>query len=171
MRELITQLKRDFPAIQFTASSRYMWQPDKQIVHFSEATDDVTAQWSLLHELSHGVLSHQTYRSDIALLLMEAEAWEKASELANSYLNPEQQIDPDHIQDCLDTYRDWLYARSKCPKCEQTGLQSDPATYQCINCRQSWRVSGQRFHRPYRMCIQSKIKTSPAQKSETAKFY
>jgi hypothetical protein len=60
-------------------------------------------------------------------------------------------LDNNHIQDCLDTYRDWLHRRSKCPTCGMHVLQKDVRTYQCFNCDASWRVSAGRFARPYRL--------------------
>jgi hypothetical protein len=73
--------------------------------------------------------------------------WEKAKQLAES-LN--YTIDPDHIQDCLDTYRDWLYQRSTCPTCTNCSLQTNSRTYACFNCGTNWNVSSSRMCRPYR---------------------
>ena len=83
------------------------------------------------------------------LLKLEVEAWEKAKEVA---LKLDIKIDPNHIEDCLDTYRDWLYKRSVCPKCSNKSLQqSDFNHYECFNCHMRWRVTTSRFCRTYRM--------------------
>jgi hypothetical protein len=58
-------------------------------------------------------------------------------------------IDEEHIQNCLDTYRDWLHKRSTCPRCDSHGLQTSEQ-YKCYNCRAVWRVGNERFCRAYR---------------------
>jgi len=51
---------------------------------------------------------------------MEAAAWEKALELAKTYgITLDQEVSEKH----LNTYRDWMHARSTCPKCEATGIR------------------------------------------------
>jgi hypothetical protein len=94
------------------------------------------------------MLGHQTYRSDFELLLLEVAAWDKAKQLAASQGIT---MDEEHIQDCLDTYRDWLHERSTCPRCGTVSLQASPSEYNCHNCSASWQVSKSRFCRPYRL--------------------
>ena len=148
MKALLSKLQSDYPAVIFEEGRTFYWSPKKQIVYFSTTiSDNNTAVWSLLHELSHAVLKHLTYQSDFELLQLEIAAWQKAEELANKY---SYQIDSDHIQDCLDTYRDWLYQRSTCPTCTSCSLQVDSRTYQCFNCSTTWRVSSSRLCRAYR---------------------
>ena len=62
---------------------------------------------------------------------MEVEAWEKARNLAKVY-----QIDFDEkmMQDELDSYRDWLHKKSRCPKCELTRFQDADGIYHCPRC-------------------------------------
>jgi hypothetical protein len=107
-----------------------------------------TGFWSILHELGHALLDHQSYENDVNLLQKEAEAWEKAVIVAKSY---GMTIDQEHIQNCLDTYRDWLHKRSTCPTCSSHGLQQNKALYRCLNCQGAWKVSSARFCRPYRL--------------------
>jgi hypothetical protein len=52
--------------------------------------------------------------------------------------------DDNLIEDALDTYREWLHARSLCPTCGLTGLQTKTSTYVCMNCRCSWRPNDAR---------------------------
>jgi hypothetical protein len=108
--------------------------------------------WSLLHETGHGLLVHADYQSDLELLHMEVAAWEKAKELGQAF---GVQIDPNHIEDCLDTYRDWLHRRSTCPTCGSVSLQHNSTEYHCHNCNAMWQVSSSRFCRPYRQLIRS----------------
>lgn len=147
MPSLAQKLPVDFPQITFTASSRFYWSPKQRTVFYDQAKQDKAADWALLHELSHGLLGHAHYKTDFELLQLEVSAWHKAKQVAESY---KIIIDEDHVQDCLDTYRDWLHARSTCPSCTEHGLQRDNAVYYCLNCNNEWRVSSARFCRPYR---------------------
>lgn len=148
MNAILGQLAQDFPSISFESGQSFYWSPRTKKVFFrhTESTDEI-AVWSLLHEVGHALLKHRTYESDFELLDMEVEAWIKGQELAIKY---GYQIDPEHIQDCLDTYRDWLYQRSTCPTCTCSSLQTDNRTYRCFNCSTVWHVSSSRMCRPYR---------------------
>ena len=147
MKSLLHQLQKDHPTIAFAAASRFYWSPKAQVVYYDPNKLDAPAQWALLHELSHGLLGHTNYKTDFELLQLEAAAWAKAKLLAKSYTI---KIDEEHLQDCLDTYREWLHARSTCPACTEHGLQRDSREYTCINCGNEWLVSASRFCRPYR---------------------
>lgn len=148
MEKLLINLQQDYPNLQFQPAKTFYWSPKQQAVFYNPLASDTTrGTWSLLHELAHGLLAHQDFTSDFELLQIEIEAWEKAKIIAGKY---DAQIDEDHIQDCLDTYRDWLYARSSCPHCTACGIQTQRHTYHCLNCGGEWRVSQSRLCRPYR---------------------
>ncbi len=147
MPRLAIKLPADFPQVNFTASNRFYWSPKQQTVFFDHSKQDEAAEWALLHELSHGLLAHANYKTDFELLQLEVSAWHKAKQVAVNY---KIIINEDHIQDCLDTYRDWLHARSTCPSCTEHGVQQTNAVYICLNCSNEWRVSNARFCRPYR---------------------
>ena len=150
--ELITdKLRAAYSQFTFTADTTAYWSPRDKTVHYATAGTHCTA--GLLHELAHALLGHTTYHTDIDLLNKEIEAWELASVLAQQH---NISIDPNHIQDCLDTYRDWLHKRSTCPACHMNGLQADICTYNCLNCGHGWQVSGSRFCRPYRRSAATK---------------
>ncbi len=156
MDSLLPTLCAQFPQVTFQASDSFYWSPRKQLVHYSEkALEDVMGLWSLLHEVGHATLGHQSFSSDFELLEFEVAAWAKARILAQTY---GLSISEDHIQDCLDTYRDWLYQRSTCPTCTSCGLQSDAKTYHCLNCDCTWQVSASRLCRPYRRTRSSSSK-------------
>jgi hypothetical protein len=148
MKLILDKLKADFPSLNFEPSHSFYWSPRTKKVFFKQlgSTDEV-AVWSLLHEVGHALLNHQIYESDFELLNMEVEAWAKARQLAKSY---GYEIDQNHVEDCLDTYRDWLYQRSTCPTCTNNSLQIDNRTYRCFNCSTMWHVSSSRMCRPYR---------------------
>jgi len=148
MIELITRLQAQYPNLQFRHGDQFCWSPEtSEIIYLADATGQQAA-WSLLHETGHALLRHQNYQADFELLRMEVDAWERARQLAQDV---GVEIDEDHIQDCLDTYRDWLHKRSICPKCSTKCLQQDDfAHYRCFNCHTVWKVSNDRFARAYR---------------------
>jgi hypothetical protein len=151
MDTLLGRLRSDFPALTIIRGDTFCWSPKEQIVYYAP-TSRPSDTWTLLHEASHGILQHTTFHSDFELLKLELDAWEKAKELADQY---GVEISDDHIEDCLDTYRDWLHKRSLCPTCDMKSLQVDSSTYTCLNCDTSWRVSTNRLCRPYRKVVNS----------------
>lgn len=148
MPDLLSALRASHPDITFTASDSFYWSPRKKVVNFVEdALKRNSGEWSLLHELGHALLEHQSYESDFELLKLELAAWEKAKILAQKH---QILIPDDHIQDCLDTYREWLYLRSTCPTCINSSQQIEAHAYRCFNCNTSWVVSRSRQCRSYR---------------------
>lgn len=148
MQKILTSLQTQFPHLRFTAGNQFCWSPETSEIFYRRNADGKHATWSLLHETGHALLEHASYKADFELIRLEVAAWQRALTLAKS-LNIK--IDEDHIQDCLDTYRDWLYKRSICPNCLTKCLQQDDhAHYRCFNCHTLWRVSASRFCRAYR---------------------
>ena len=148
MNQLLTKLRIDFPSLKFKAGEVFSWSPkDQTVTYVRSAPDGSNPIWSLLHEVGHALLEHQTYASDFELVRLEAAAWDKAITLGQNYGH---QINMEHIQDCLDTYRDWLHQRSACPTCITTSLQRSMTVYCCYNCNTEWRVTRSRICRPYR---------------------
>jgi len=164
MQKLLDKLGADFPAVGFMEGKHFRWSPRNQIITYVSDISSPHTAWALFHELAHAVLQHKSYAMDIELLLMEVAAWDKAKALAGSY---DVLIDEEHIQDCLDTYRDWLDRRSTCPACANNSLQQNPKFYRCFNCLAVWEVSSSRFCRPYRQMNRGKKQTSPAYKKQT----
>lgn len=147
METLLHKLKSEFPSLRFTSGERFCWSPKTHEIIYQEA-EGPQAEWSLLHEAAHALLDHTSYHADYELIRLEVEAWEKARYIGTK-LNIT--ISEDHIQDCLDTYRDWLYRRSICPACGTKCLQqSNYLHYSCFNCHTVWHVSPSRFCRSYR---------------------
>jgi len=151
LANLLNLIRNDYPELSFVETTQFSWHSGKKVVYFKSAAtelEEVKNTWALLHELGHALLNHSNYRYDIELLQLEVEAWEKCSELAEKY---NIQISDDYIQDCLDTYRDWLHLRATCPTCFARSLQTSPKQYNCINCHTQWTVTRNRFCRPYRL--------------------
>ena len=148
MSQLITSLQTTYPDIAFVAGETFCWSPQThEVMYNPQVLRTQRAAWSLLHETGHALLQHRDYSRDVELLQMEMAAWDKALEIAPQF---DVTINPSHIQDCLDTYRDWLHARSVCPGCTTKSFQRSPSQYRCHNCHAVWNVSPARFARPYR---------------------
>jgi len=146
---LISRVAADYPDLVFVEGARFAWRAEQRHVSFKKsAAKTEHGAWALLHELGHALLAHADYRYDIELLQMEAAAWAKAHELAADY---GLRIDEDYVQDCLDTYRDWLHVRATCPTCFARSLQASPRSYRCHDCGAEWQVSRNRLCRPYRL--------------------
>ena len=155
MDKLIASLQAKFPHITFTAGKQFRWSPETSKIFYRASAKDREALWSLLHETGHALLGHTSYRGDFELLQMELAAWQRACQLGEEF---GIEISEDHIQDCLETYREWLYKRSICPNCSTKCLQQDDAaSYGCHNCGTNWQVSSDRFARTYRQIEKSPL--------------
>lgn len=138
---LINSIQRDFKEFHFQPGHDFQWDASTKTVYYSNDDDHFEAR--LLHELSHAILAHTTYDKDIDLIALERDAWQYArATLAPTY---SIHIDTDTVENDMDTYRDWLHARSQCPKCESTGLQIKKNTYKCLACAATWRVNEARI--------------------------
>lgn len=136
---LVNKLKGDFTQFSFAASDDFHWSPTDTTVYYVAGSTDSA---SLLHELAHAVLDHKDYAKDITLLEMEREAWSYASrQLGPTYGVAIADTD---VEAALDTYRDWLHARSTCPSCHAVGVQTSKHHYSCVACHEKWRVNDAR---------------------------
>jgi hypothetical protein len=136
---LLDRLRADHPQLIFKAADRFYWSPSEQVIYYDPKSKKAEV---LLHEISHSLLGHEDYSRDIELLAMERQAWDKAGSLSETY---QVKIDDDTIQEYLDTYRDWLHARSTCPECQAIGHESRKHLYKCVACGHSWRVNEARI--------------------------
>jgi hypothetical protein len=142
----IDNLARDYPGFIFKVGAREHWSPKNKTITYNPDRPC----YGVLHELAHAILDHSNYQTDFELLKMESNAWEFAIKIAQKYGII---INDDHIQNCLDTYRDWLHKRSTCPSCDTHVLQSSSSDYHCYNCQTKWHVSSGKFVRPYRKVL------------------
>lgn len=151
--ELTDQIVADFEHLfTFKKGPVFSWSSSENTVYYSKSRkSSENAVWSLLHEIGHAQLGHRQYNDDLELLMMEVAAWKQAKVLAEQY---HLVIEEDHIEDCLDSYRDWLHARSRCPECATHSLQVDEVTYECYNCNTKWQVPASR------MCVVRKKRLS-----------
>lgn len=148
---LLSKLQKHLPGITFAEAKTFYWSPKTKTIFMNNgALETGEGQWTLVHEAAHAKLQHKAYKTDVGLLMLEVEAWQAAEQMSPQL---DLQIHKEHIQGCLNTYRDWLYARSTCPTCELNSLMVEETVYVCLNCSTRWIVSKSRFCRPYRVKI------------------
>ncbi len=135
---ILPKVRLDFPHLRFEPGDTFRWTPKQNLITYTSHQDNAEhGVWALLHEIAHAELGHVSYKGDFDLLQLEVTAWHHAHKLAKKY---GISIDKEHVQDCLDTYRDWLHTRASCPVCNVVSLQRSDGLYQCFNCRSRWRV-------------------------------
>lgn len=135
---LLQQLRSNFPEILFEQGDDFRWSPGVKTVYYPA---DGTETAMLLHETAHASLGHTDYDHDIDLIHLERAAWNTTIELGEKFGVP---VDVETVESALDTYRDWLHARSLCPNCRQNGVQTTENTYTCVLCHQKWTVNDAR---------------------------
>lgn len=143
--KLVATLKLLYPEIEFTEGNSFSYTYGGNTITYpinNSNTDRFS--YSLLHEIGHAIELHNNFKNDLELLKIERSAWENAIIIGQKI---DILISKEHIEKCMDTYRDWLYARSLCPYCHQCGLQSSTTEYTCLFCRNRWRVSKSRLCR------------------------
>ena len=147
----IAQLMRDFPDIKFAAADTFYWSAQTSTVHYCpKLLKQPRGIQQLLHEVGHALEGHLSFRSGIELLRMESEAWEAARQISQRY---NVSIDDSHVERCLDSYRDWLHLRSKCPQCQAVATETAACQYRCFNCSNRWSVSPDQRTRCYRRSL------------------
>lgn len=140
-----------YPEYNFVRSDKYAWDPNTKTIYYKDVIEPLQIHiHSLFHELSHALLDHVNFSNDIKLIKMERDAWALTKTLLVKY---QHEIDTSHIEDCLDSYRDWIYARSKCPQCSHVGVETSNNVYGCIFCPIRWKVPESR------LCAVKRIKT------------
>ncbi len=149
-KDFIDQLSLDYPAFKFKPGTQEHWSPKTNTITYNPEEPINLLRYGFLHELAHAQLGHIDYEGDFELLKLEAGAWELAAKIGKKY---NVVISQDHIQNCLDTYRDWLHQRSACPTCGMRVLQKDSSHYHCFNCQTQWKVTSGRFVRPYKISV------------------
>jgi hypothetical protein len=134
---LIPKFTTTYPQFHFVASDTDKWSPDNETIYYR--TDGSPAD--LLHELAHALLGHDHYDRDVELIGIERDAWQ----CAKTTLGPlfSVTISDDMVADAMDSYRDWLHARSLCPSCDASGVQT-ATLYRCLNCDTRWLVNDAR---------------------------
>jgi len=151
-KQFVDKIATDYPDFCFKPGKEEHWSPKTKTITYNPDEPEQKLQYGLLHELAHAVLGHKNYQNDFELLKLEAEAWQLATKLGKKY---KVVIKDEHVQNCLDTYRDWLHSRSTCPAFGMHVLQKDAENYHCFNCQAVWHVSSGRFVRSYRKTLRT----------------
>lgn len=126
--QFFERLKADYPDFQLQMGRKFAFRPPRTIII---GPYEQNARLLLLHELGHALSGHNNFNLDIGRLKMEVEAWEKAKCLAYNYgINWDENV----METELDTYRDWLHQKSRCPKCGLTRFETPDGQYHCPRC-------------------------------------
>lgn len=146
VNKFVERLEQDFPDLRFRPGRKFAFRPPRTIVYeqFCDQKEGATEvateirgqaerryQLCLLHELGHATLGHRDFRTDPERLRMEAAAWGRAEELSDRY---GVEFDRELAEAELDSYRDWLHQRSRCPACGLTRYQTPDGRYHCPGC-------------------------------------
>ncbi len=135
-------LRSHYPDITFVENSdSFRWSPQVSSVYVAQL-DNERDLITLLHETGHALARHTNYTQDIQLLKLERQAWDIARDQLAPLFTIE--ISEDKIEEALDSYRDWLHARSICPECKSNGVQQDESHYRCLACSTIWKVNDAR---------------------------
>ncbi|MBQ5812095.1 TFIIB-type zinc finger domain-containing protein [Candidatus Saccharibacteria bacterium] len=127
--QLLTEkLKKDYPDLRFKEGRKFAFRPPRTIVIGPE---EPGAELLLLHEVGHAISGHRDFDVDVKRLKMEVEAWEKARDLANNY---GVEFSEEVMEAELDSYRDWLHQKSRCPACGLTRFETPDGQYHCPRC-------------------------------------
>ena len=128
--DLVVRLMRDFPEINFVFGQRFKFRPPKTIIIAREG-DGTFRDLLLLHEVGHALSGRFEFKTEVERLKIEVEAWEKARELCVRY---GIKADEELIQGELDSYREWLHKKSRCPVCGLTRFQTPDSAWHCPGC-------------------------------------
>ena len=126
--QFLDQLRMDYPELHFVNGRKFAFRPPRTVVVGPNETNDSLL---IMHELGHALCHHRDFKTDAIRLGMEREAWEKARELCSKY---EVVYDESIVETELDTYRDWLDKKSRCPSCGLTRFQTPDGLYHCPRC-------------------------------------
>lgn len=127
---VLQKIRGDFPNFRFEAGGKFKFRPPRTIV-FDTSLEGRTGLILMMHELGHAILGHRNFKTEIGRLKMEVMAWEKARELALKY---EVKFDEKLMERELDSYREWLHQKSRCPICGLTRFQTPDALWHCPYC-------------------------------------
>ena len=149
--EFVVTLSKDFPEVRFVwGRKRFSYRLQNGVATVFLGQPQSNFVLLALHELGHALCKHKDYIIDVQRIKIESEAWERAKTVFLKYrteafaedgsMKDEKlakiipEWDEDFVQEQLDTYRDWLHAKSKCKKCGLTRYQTEDRVYHCPRC-------------------------------------
>ena len=127
--DLIQKLRVDYPDFLFKSGTRFAFRPPRTIVLGDP--NEASYPLLLLHEVGHALCGHRDFKTTPQRVKMEREAWEKARELCDLY---GVEYDEAVVEQELDSYRDWLDKKSRCPVCGLTRFQTTDGKFHCPKC-------------------------------------
>ena len=127
----LANVRGDFPEVKFVSGSRFSFRPPRTVVFSDSDGPSGARELLLLHELGHFLTGRFDFKTEVERLKIEVMAWEKARELAPRY---GVFIDEDLIEGELDSYRDFLHQKSRCPDCGLTRFQTPDKIWHCPKC-------------------------------------
>ncbi len=117
----------DYPDVRIVTGRKFAFRPPRTIMVGEEEPSELL----MMHELGHYLCGHVDFAIDADRLRKEREAWEKAREVCDSYgVEYVEEV----VERELDTYRNWLDKKSRCPKCGLTRFQTPDRIYHCPKC-------------------------------------
>ena len=122
----LARVRNDYPEIRIIRGKRFAFRPPKTVVY-----EENGSSLLLLHELGHALSKRFTFNTEIERLKIEVLAWKKARELCVLY---GVDIDEELIESELNTYRDFLHQKSRCPSCGLTRFQTPDGVFHCPRC-------------------------------------
>lgn len=140
LRSIAEQLAKQYSDIRFEEAGVARWSSEEMTV-FYRPVNQARDLYDLFHELGHAIAGHTSYQQDIELLAMEREAWSEASDIARTY---HVTIELSYVEQSLDSYREWLHKRSRCPACDGSGIQDTSGSFTCPLCHTKWRANDAR---------------------------
>ena len=161
-QDFVHQLELDYPEVKFVwGRPRFSYRLKNGVPTVFLGEPQPNFGLLALHELGHALCGHKDYKVDVQRIKIESEAWERAKTVYGDYVKRLQkneaaaggnlsdneigdggqslsvilpEWDEDFVQEKLDTYRDWLHAKSRCKKCGLTRYQTENGEYHCPRC-------------------------------------
>ncbi len=127
-QKLLQKIMAKYPDFSYHTGAKFTFRPPKTII-----LGPFESHYSLLfcHELGHALSGEDHFDTDVERLKIERLAWDKAQELCTEFHIP---YDEEFVEEQLDSYRDWLHSKSKCPQCGLTRYQTKNGQYHCPHC-------------------------------------
>ena len=124
----LAAVRSRFPEYRFIGGRKFMFRPPRTIVIGPEEEGD---ELLLLHEVGHALSGHRDFKMNVQRLKMEMEAWEKALGLAKEF---SVEFSEEAVERELDTYRDYVDKKSRCPRCGLARYETPDGQYHCPRC-------------------------------------
>lgn len=144
-------IREQYPQFSYKRAKTAYWSPDEQTVYFLPIRSDEDFAYNV-HELGHALSGHGRFNQDIELVRIERLAWNQAQSVAAAHGIA---LADSIIETALDTYREWIHSRSRCPHCHGAGIQQkESLDYLCPLCTTRWHANDARLCELRRFVIQ-----------------